>query len=406
MGYFNYFIKCIIRNIAYKLCKPKVFFTVLLSVLIILLLHNTGYCTDSAWTEADVDFVNNMLNSIANSTNYLYSINSSLANGTNVKLEEIKTKLDTNNANLTEIKQELVELNESVNNILKQLTGGSSSFSYRHSALSYAEIIPPFDNLEQSGYFTIVQDSGTLNIGYKKIDYLFKAGTTYTFAFNKTGANEISTYIYYTTDEVVSGKNFYANYLGKFTGSNANFSITPEKDTYITLLTNEAGAVSGSNGTWTITGVSKGLINELQGTMDKNNQLQEESNKLQQEQNDILTNDDVETDGLEFATDDTENPTSAGFDTLFTTIYNSFCNMSSAPLTVTLPFVNQTFTVSPNLVSNAMQKCGLGFVATLIHSFYYFSVCLFIYKDINKIIEHLKSGNLTADCGNVKTEVL
>lgn len=52
------------------------------------------------------------------------------------------------------------------------------------------------------------------------------------------------------------------------------------------------------------------------------------------------------------------------------------------------------------------KKCGLGVVVNLINSFYYYCVCLFIYKDINKIIEKLKSGDITADCGNVKTEVL
>ena len=47
MGYFNYFIKCIIRNITYKLCKPKVFITVLLCVIILLFcFKNYGYCTE------------------------------------------------------------------------------------------------------------------------------------------------------------------------------------------------------------------------------------------------------------------------------------------------------------------------------------------------------------------------
>lgn len=55
MGYFNYFIKCIIRNVTYKLCKPKVFLTVLLSVAILFVLHSTGYCAE--WSDEDIDTV-------------------------------------------------------------------------------------------------------------------------------------------------------------------------------------------------------------------------------------------------------------------------------------------------------------------------------------------------------------
>lgn len=63
MGYFNYFIKCIIRNIAYKLCKPKVFLTVLFSIIILFVLHSYGYCSD--WTDSDIEA---LLDSIATIT--------------------------------------------------------------------------------------------------------------------------------------------------------------------------------------------------------------------------------------------------------------------------------------------------------------------------------------------------
>lgn len=122
--------------------------------------------------------------------------------------------------------------------------------------------------------------------------------------------------------------------------------------------------------------------------------------------NSSIKDDNVDTDNLGFATDDTVNPTSEGFDTLFNTVYNAFCTTSSEPLVITLPFVDKTFTIQPNVVSSGMQKAGLGVVVALINSFYYFAVCLFIYKDIAKIVDNLKSGNITSDCGNVKTEVL
>lgn len=91
---------------------------------------------------------------------------------------------------------------------------------------------------------------------------------------------------------------------------------------------------------------------------------------------------------------------------MFNAVYNAFCTTSSEPLVVTIPFVDKSFTIQPNVVSSGMQKAGLGVVVGLINSFYYYVVCLFIYKDIAKIVDNLKSGNITSDCGNVKTEVL
>ena len=67
MGYFNYFIKCIIRNIAYRLCKPKVLLTILAFVAILFALHSTGYCSD--WTDGDIIALTEQLNGIQETLN-------------------------------------------------------------------------------------------------------------------------------------------------------------------------------------------------------------------------------------------------------------------------------------------------------------------------------------------------
>ena len=41
MGYFNYFIKCVIRNITYRLCKPKILLFILLFVVLFVFFFNT-----------------------------------------------------------------------------------------------------------------------------------------------------------------------------------------------------------------------------------------------------------------------------------------------------------------------------------------------------------------------------
>lgn len=424
MGYFNYFIKCIIRNIAYKLCKPKVFFTVLLAVMILFGLKHFGYCalddldyemiSDGFATitanqgtiisqlssiGVDVSELETQLNSIKNE---LVNI-SAYTNLTNAHLMDIVSKINTLNTNITNIYNKLEEnQQELIQELEKNNNSVVSALEEIKNILQGDEVISSVSINKLNGL--TVDSSGKVVVDSTRFIYYFPYDSslkynisvvnnnTGGFGFTVYGTNTIPTSgssatTLYTT--VVNANSSYSYQLN----SGYNYKYIILRGLQNTIYTIES--VEGSVG-----------FDGVQDSINQGNQLQQEQNQLQQEQNDILTDDNVNTDGLEFATDDTANPTSDGFNTLFTSIYNAFCNTSSAPLTVTLPYVNETFTIQPNLVSNAMQKCGLGFVATLIQSFYYYGVCLFIYKDINKIIEHLKSGNLTADCGNVKTEVL
>ena len=192
-------------------------------------------------------------------------------------------------------------------------------------------------------------------------DFEFEKGYTYTFTCNDVFTDNTST-IYYTYDNILAGNKAYLYYLGIYSASSANFTITPIRNGKITFLMHNPGAFYNANSTdlWTISKVSSSSLSSIGSNISQGNQLQQEQNQLQQEQNDLIKDDSVNTDGFEFATNDTNNPTEEGFNTLFTSIYNAFCNTSSAPLTITLPYVNETFTIQPNLVSNAMQKMRFG----------------------------------------------
>lgn len=408
MGFFNYFIKCIIRNITYKLCKPKVFLTVLLAVLIILLLHNTGYC---AWDDADINFLTEQINSLIdqgnNHSNWLVQINTTLGTTVANRLDEIKSKMDNQNANLVEIKQELIELNNNVSNILKQLTGESSTFSFPLKSLLYCESIPDLDYGADVQNFQIVQ--GNINCGIYKIDYSFKAGTTYTFSFDGSGNGEYS-HIYYTYDNAVIGATVKAYYAGTFYAEDLNFSITPENDCTITLLVRNPSAVTAALGNWVVTGVKQGLINELQGTMDKNNQLQQEQNQLQQEQNDFLkqeaTDDDVSVDS--FNSVDSNDITSDGLTGIFTNIYNSITSWSSKDISLPIPYTNKSIVIPADYTENMLSSFGGGWIITFISSIYYFIVARFIIYSITSIINSIKSGSIleTDSKNNITTDML
>lgn len=426
MGYFNYFIKCIIRNIAYRLCKPKVLLTVLLALAILFGLKHFGYCafddTDyemiadgfatitqnqgvviSQLSSIGVD-VSDLENSLLQIKSALSSIQGNQATIA-TQLNNIYNKIDTLNTNILNIynrldtnqKELLKELEKQNNSVvsaledIKNILQGDESL--QKASVSFV------DNL-------LVNNAGLVSSNDSNGIYYFEYNPNFRYNITFVSTNPANTsYNSYITGSNSIPLNGLSTSLIRTVTVPGNSSPVYQinsgynyKYIFIRVINNVTVSVDSIEGNVGFNGV--------QDSINQGNQLQHEQNQLQQEQNDLIKDDNVNTDNFEFATNDTNNPTEDGFNTLFTSIYNAFCNTSSAPLTITLPYVNQTFTIQPNLVSNAMQKMGLGVVATLIQSFYYYGVCLFIYKDINKIIEHLKSGNLTADCGNVKTEVL
>lgn len=441
MGYFNYFIKCIIRNISYRLCKPKVLFTILLSIIILFSLKHFGFC---ALDDADYEMISDGFATITSNQGTAISYLSTI--GVDVKdLETLLTSINDDvsiimsntgsiSSNLITVIQKINTLNTNILNIYNELDANQKELlntlnSNNNKIITelQAENQKILEELQQLRDALVGSESTPVSSNYLGLRNININGSIY----NGCAVIEIPMeygYTYkmdFTFKNTTSGDIFVSSFLSDTLVTNTNTSlgnsltwhgwVKPGVTTTYSLTTREyqkkylyltwGSCFDSIEVTASIEGVVDAVDRTNQG-IQEGNQLQQENNQLQQEQNDILTNDEVNTDELQFAQDNTNNPTSEGFNNLFTSIYNAFCTTSSSPLTVTLPFINQTFTISPNLVSNAMQKSGLGLIANLIHSFYYYSVCLFIYKDINKIIEHLKSGNLTADCGNVKTEVL
>lgn len=396
MGYFNYFIKCIIRNIAYKLCKPKVLLTVLLCIVVLLFcFKNYGYCT-----EVPVDGTVEIEGTVTTNPTDYDSSNSVYHQYDNqfLTLRNLQEQSQVGFIN----KMYILYGNSStqanakyfaslIMNDLLYAGGGTrypivfeTNDGFEVGTYSIAEI-EPLHGLY--GYYYPYQDY----VGAVHFDNVSYSGCTFSWRY-MTYNNSL-----YPVDGVVewyeAPSAFYNVYVENWIDMFIDFGlINSAEDNEILDKLNEI--------------INNNQSSNIKDAIDQGNQLQQENNQIQQEQNDILTNDDVETNGLQFATDDTSNPTSDGFNTLFDTVYNAFCTTSSEPLTITLPYINETFTIHPNVVSNGMKKAGLGVVVTLISSFYYFSVCLFIYKDIAQIIDNLKSGNITSDCGNVKTEVL
>ena len=431
MAYFNYFIKCIIRNIAYKLCKPKVFLTVLLSVAILFGLKHFGYC---AWTDGEIescldglstitnnqgvmisqlssmgvdvtnikqnlDSINSKLSDINSSTSNINSKLSTLINDINTLNTNILNIYNTLDANQRELIQELESNNQEVLEelqMLRAVLAGDSSEdnNIRVNSFNYARSVPPISEVYSNQTLNI--QSGT-SLAYTTFSYTFKENYTYNFTFNPSTSTSTSSSIYYTFDTISVPSNVYVYYLGTFSNQSTSFTVKFNTNTNITFIFSNPVAFSNSIGSWTINGEINGSINNLDNSINKGNQLQ-------QERNDFLKDDNVDVDSSTLPSDTTQDITGDGFNNIFQQIYNTFTSGAAQDIVITIPFTNKSFTINANTVYGG---ANLGFVRTLIEAFWYFVISYFIVQDIGKKINKIKSGDIEhVQEDNIKEDLL
>lgn len=139
-------------------------------------------------------------------------------------------------------------------------------------------------------------------------------------------------------------------------------------------------------------------------------QSEQTRNQIQQStidiNNNINNNDvsDVDTSGITNA-DTTVDITQDGFNSIFNTLQTYFTSNNGGSLTITLPFVNKSITVSKATVfGNFKQLSTIENFASLV---WYFVISLYIVKSIQNMINKIKGGNLedVVD-NNVKADIL
>lgn len=102
--------------------------------------------------------------------------------------------------------------------------------------------------------------------------------------------------------------------------------------------------------------------------------------------------------------DNNTDITSSGFEGIFTRFYN---NVNATPQSVSLiiPFTDTPMTIDPNITYNALGDNNI--ILTLWESFIFFLVSLYIVKDLQHIIELIKSGDITTHTDtNIKANML
>lgn len=147
---------------------------------------------------------------------------------------------------------------------------------------------------------------------------------------------------------------------------------------------------------------------EIANSIDSNgNKIKNSIEKSTTDINNNLNNNDtseIDTSGITNS-DTTVDITQSGFNSIFTTLQNYFTSSSGGSLTLTLPFVNKSFTISKSSVyGNFKQLSTIENLASLV---WYFVISLYIVKQVQKMINKIKSGNLedVVD-NNIKADIL
>lgn len=96
------------------------------------------------------------------------------------------------------------------------------------------------------------------------------------------------------------------------------------------------------------------------------------------------------------------------FDGIFSLIYNKLTTASVTSITIPLPHSNTNLVIPSNLLSNIINNSGLDvLVGGVVSGLWYFLVCMFILKDLAKIMQDIKSGDIMSKTDiDIKADML
>lgn len=89
-----------------------------------------------------------------------------------------------------------------------------------------------------------------------------------------------------------------------------------------------------------------------------------------------------------------------GLDGAFNILYNAFCNDSVKAFTVTIPFVNETFTINTNTFNFPEP------LRNIISVMVWGMISLWVIKDIRNMVNKMSEGSPEDVGSDVKKEVL
>lgn len=348
MSYFNYAIKCVIRNIIYKLMKPRNFIIIVVSLIIIFLLSQ--YTTVFGWTGDDT------YTDVNNTITITYD---SLINDFIIRLNN----LSKNNVNY--------------NNLLSNLNNGDLSFY-----LYYGDI----NGRTMTANNSFVTDKLHI-IFYSKSDPSPSMSLDETY------------FGMHTTMYNISSSNIQ-NYYYFLNG----ILYTGDKPSSVTLPGVLISYVSGSwsnyfnNDSQQQTNDIVGAINEQTNSInEQTNTIQEQTTVIQETQ-DFITNDTVTDSNM--TVDNSYTVDNAGVDNFFSTflnvIYNTFNSIGYEDVTIQIPLPHniEPITLHSNIISKYIVNTP---IYIIIQTFWTFVFGSYLVMFVRRIIQWLSSGKVVEE---------
>ena len=148
-------------------------------------------------------------------------------------------------------------------------------------------------------------------------------------------------------------------------------------------------------------------IQETTQAVEQTTQAVEDNTQAINDLNNTISDPTIETGASDLPSNDTNDITRDGINSIFQSIYNAFCTGQAQDIVFPIPFTNKSITLSPYYVRDMLNNNGGGWVYTLIQAFWGYLIGRFIVKDVMNKINKIKSGNIEAiETSNIKGEML
>lgn len=444
MGYFSYFIKCVIRKFVNMLFKPKM---VLALLIIIGVLFAMNITARAEWTndqildlQADLfDIIFQLtqqvedLEKIGQDTTVMRQSLTSIDTAVwdiSARLQESNRYFYELNSKISTLLNDIDNLNQSINDIYNKLDENQQELlteleKDNQAVLEELNMIRDSINGTEEEQDTFV-DNGLIVCGdqtsglyrLKSISLNYEPKYTYTIKIYYKQGNSYS-YVarVYATDNTIPQEYISTDYWSSFKAlGNVPSGTSITSFTYIVPSTNPKhiyfnnfGHIDRIEVYRSIKGITESL-NQSNDLQQQQNQLQQESNQLQQEQNNFLSkpSDDSDVSVDSFNNVDSNDITSAGLSGVFNNIYSSITSWNAKNISLPIPYTNKSINIPASYTENMLNSSGGGWIITFIHAVYYFIVGRFMIYGITNIINSIKSGSILNNDSknNITTDML
>lgn len=372
MGYFNYFIKCVIRKIVNFIFNKKNFFKFCCILFFI-------FCVSKIILQTPISYG---ATTIVSDTTYYdgYIANRDLYDALQNDLI-VRMSL----ANNPTLEAEVLDRLNNTNYVFCAFYSTNSSNINSLPVDKYSLNLFIFDRniLDKTVSSKNWNNNGFVNVS----DYVLKESTTF----------------YYFEDSLLRYGSLPAGYSFSFPSYLVNYKSDELTNYILSYYDNSDDELQDI--------IQESTNTIVQSNQQTQNTIKEQTNTIK-EQTDFLTNNTVSDSSISLPTDNSQDNTGVDdeINFIFDDIMNAFTDTSNNNyIRLTFPFTNQTFDISYATVYNGVfeNNNSMAYLKRIIQLGYWYIVAVFVIKDISNKVNKVKTGDIDKiQTGNIKEDLL